>query len=120
MAIKAVFFDLDDTLIYEKSSADEALIATARFINNEYNIDPDIFVEKLKKNARKLWHSLPTYPYCLKIGISSWEELWAIFIGKHEMLKQLALYAKTYQFEAWNMTLKDFSITVMLFRAQMI
>ncbi len=110
MAIKVIFFDLDDTLIYEKSQADEAFLATIRPLEEEYNINSQKFIALLKENARDLWHSLPTYDYVRKIGISSWEALWANFIGKHEMLKQLSFYAGRYQFETWHNTLSEFNI----------
>lgn len=110
MAIKVIFFDLDDTLIYEKSQADEAFLATIKPLEEEYNIDSQKFIASLKKNARALWHSLPTYDYARKIGISAWEALWANFIGKHEMLKQLSFYARKYQFETWYNTLLEFNI----------
>jgi putative hydrolase of the HAD superfamily len=57
-----------------------------------------------------LWYQLPTIEYCLNVGISSWEALWAEFIGENINLKQLYNLADEYQFSAWNNALIRFNI----------
>ena len=79
MPLKVIFFDLDDTLIYEKSQADEAFMTTIKELGDAYNLNLQNFITSLKKNARELWHKLPAYDYARRIGISSWEALWASF-----------------------------------------
>jgi putative hydrolase of the HAD superfamily len=106
--IDTILFDLDDTLIVEWKSAEESFIDTIGLIDN--NIDPDEFVKIIREQARELWYKLPTIDYCLKVGISSYEALWADFSGENENIKQLNALVDKYRFEAWNNALSIFNI----------
>jgi len=110
MTPEVLLFDLDDTLIIEKASAEAAFIEVSKYTHKKYGVNPDLFQESIRKNARKLWYGLPAHPYCKKIGISSWEGLWANFTGDHEMLQLLASYKDYYQFTSWYNTLLEFNI----------
>jgi putative hydrolase of the HAD superfamily len=110
MTPEVVLFDLDDTLIIEKASAEAAFTEVSKYTQEKYNVNPDRFQESVRKNARKLWYELPAHPYCKKIGISSWEGLWANFTGEHKMLQLLASYKDYYQFASWYNTLLEFNI----------
>lgn len=110
MIPEVILFDLDDTLIVEKASAEATFIEVSKYALKRYGINPDKFHESVRKNARKLWYELPSHPYCKKIGISSWEGLWANFIGDHEMLELLASKKNFYQFTSWYNSLKEFDI----------
>ncbi len=110
MTPEVLLFDLDDTLMVEKSSAEASFTEVSKYVQQKYGINPEIFHESVKRNARKLWHELPTHPYCKKIGISSWEGLWADFSGDHEMLKLLSSYKNFYQITSWYNSLKEFKI----------
>ncbi len=115
MIPEVILFDLDDTLMVEKGSAEAAFIEVSKYVQKKYDIDPEKFHESVRKNARKLWYELPAHPYCKKIGISSWEGLWANFTGDHEMLQLLASYKKFYQFTSWYNSLKEFNINDKVF-----
>jgi putative hydrolase of the HAD superfamily len=110
MKPEVIFFDLDDTLMVEKASAERTFIEVSKYVENKYGINPDEFHSSIREIARDIWHKLPSYPYCKKIGISSWEGLWADFIGDHEMLKLLAEHKEYYQFTPWHITLQKFNI----------
>jgi FMN phosphatase YigB (HAD superfamily) len=105
-----ILFDLDDTLVIEYESAHQSIIATSEYVKNEYRVCPEQLCNKLKQKARELWHELPTYEYCLKIGISSWEGLWAKFLGDHEQIKQLNRLSGNYQIKSWHSALLSFGI----------
>jgi len=64
----------------------------------------------IRKQARDNWYKLPTIDYCLKIGISSWEALWADFIGECKELEELRNLSAKYRFETWHQTLIKFDI----------
>jgi len=110
MIPEVILFDLDDTLMVEKGSAAAAFIEVSKYARKKYDINPEKFQESVRRNARKLWYELPAHPYCKKIGISSWEGLWANFVGDHEMLQLLASYKSFYQFTSWYNSLKEFKI----------
>jgi putative hydrolase of the HAD superfamily len=103
-----ILFDLDDTLIIEWESAEESFIET--IVQLDQNIDKDGFLRTIRKQARDNWYKLPTIDYCLKIGISSWEGLWADFTGESEELKDLRNLSAKYRFETWHQTLINFNI----------
>jgi putative hydrolase of the HAD superfamily len=106
--IDTILFDLDDTLIVEYQSADDSFIETLNLIETQINMNE--FIKTIRRQARELWYKLPTIDYCLKVGISSWEALWADFTGENEYLKQLNHLAANYRFETWNKTLLKFNI----------
>ena len=110
MTPEVLLFDLDDTLMIEEASAEAAFNEVSKYAYEKYGVNPGKFHESIRKNARKLWHELPAHPFCQKIGISSWEGLWANFTGDHEMLQLLASYKDYYQFESWNNSLLEFNI----------
>jgi putative hydrolase of the HAD superfamily len=103
-----LLFDLDDTLIVEVQSADDSFIETIRQIDPA--VDADAFVKAIRMKAREIWYALPTIDYCLKIGISSWEGLWADFTGDHDRLAELQELSSWYRFETWKQTLLKFNI----------
>lgn len=103
-----VLFDLDDTLIVEWKSAEESFIETIGQI--DHKIDIDEFIKTIRGQAKELWYKLPTIDFCLKIGISSWEALWAEFDGNDNHYKILRDLSPNYRFETWNQTLIKFNI----------
>ncbi len=103
--IKALIFDLDDTLVVEEASAEEAFIETGELAREAYGLDPLDLHATLRKTCRELWYSFPSHPYCKRVGISSWEGLWAEFTGDDPDLKALRDWAPTYRFESWRIAL---------------
>ncbi len=77
MRDNVILFDLDDTLVVEFKSAQESFLGTAELVKDKYGINPAEFRVITREKAGKLWHQLPVYDYIRKIGVSSWEGLWA-------------------------------------------
>jgi putative hydrolase of the HAD superfamily len=105
-----IFFDLDDTLILEEPSAEVSIIAASKIAQEKHGIDPKKLHKSVRTHARELWRSMPTYKYCNSIGISSWEGLWAKFVGENESLRRLNNLAEYYQSASWYNALFDFNI----------
>ena len=97
--LTTILFDLDDTLIIEWDSARNTFIETVSDLDIS---NKNEFVSIIREEARLLWYKLPTIEYCLKVGISSWEALWADFTGKDENLIRLKEYSADYRLNAWN------------------
>ncbi len=104
--VNAILFDLDDTLIVELDSARASFIETIQSLDS--GIDKEEFVKVIREEARKLWYELPTIEYSLKIGISSWEALWADFDGEDENLRKLSQLASEYRISSWANALARF------------
>ncbi len=115
MATEAIIFDLDDTLVVEVASADAAFLAACTLAHEKHGIEPNELHRTVRKKASELWHGSPTHPYCRAIGISSWEGLWARFIGDGPDLEALRVWAPTYRHESWYRALAEYGVTDHMF-----
>ena len=109
--IKHIIFDLDDTLVVEGASAEAAFLATREHAHEQYGIDPKALHQAVRHHAGELWRASATITYCRSIGISSWEGLWARFLGNDPDLKRLRMWAPTYRRETWYRALADHGIS---------
>lgn len=99
--MKAILFDLDDTLILDEAVSHEAFLAAAT-LAEPYGFDPKALAESAGQAARRLWRSGPAYEYCARIGHSAWEGLWAEYDrGDHPMIAILRDWAPGYQIAVW-------------------
>jgi putative hydrolase of the HAD superfamily len=109
-AVNALIFDLDDTLVVEEASAVAAFVEAGALAETRYGLDPHELHATVRKACRELWYAFPSHPYCKKIGISSWEGMWAEFVGPAPELKPLREWAPTYRFESWRTALLQHGI----------
>lgn len=119
MAIKSILFDLDDTLVVEGAAADAAFLATCERAHEKHGIDPEALHQAVRYHARQLWRASTTITYCRAIGISSWEGLWARFLGSDPNLKRLRTWASTYRREAWFRALADHGVSDLSFAEEL-
>jgi len=110
MMMKALIFDLDDTLVVEAASAESAFLETCRLAESRYRVDPQKLHATVRETCRRLWHQAPVHSYCLEIGISSWEGLWARFEGDNDNLKVLRYWSPIYRFNSWHEALLQHGI----------
>jgi putative hydrolase of the HAD superfamily len=108
--ITALIFDLDDTLVVEECSAEAAFIESGLLAQERYGLDPRELHATLRKTCREIWYAFPSHPYCKRVGISSWEGMWAEFIGPGPDLKSLHDWAPEYRRESWYEALKRHKI----------
>jgi len=113
--IKAIIFDLDDTLLWDQKSVKEAFVATCLVASQKYDIDPSILEEAVREEAIKLYSSYDTYEFTQLIGISPLEGLWGNFVDDEENFKKLREIVPTYRYEAWTRGLKRLDINDPLF-----
>jgi putative hydrolase of the HAD superfamily len=99
--VSTLIFDLDDTLVVEEASAEAAFVETGELARARYGLDPLELHTTLRQACRELWYAFPAYPYCKRVGISSWEGLWAEFTGDDPDLGTLRDWAPTYRQESW-------------------
>ncbi len=72
-----------------------------------HDVDPDRLAVAARTRARELWRAAPTYPYCRRVGISSWEGLWCRYEGDGPETGRLREWPPTYRREAWRLALAD-------------
>jgi putative hydrolase of the HAD superfamily len=104
---RALVFDLDETLVVEEPAAVAAFEATARFAGERCGADVPTLAVGARGRARELWRAAPTYPYCRRIGMSSWDGLWCRFLGAEPDARALREFAPGYRTEAWRLALLD-------------
>jgi len=109
--IKAVFFDMDDTLLWDEKSVNEAFMATCEVAMEKYNVDAKQLEEAVRHEAKELYSSYETFSYVSQIGINPFEALWSNFSEPiNENLKKLNELAPQYRKEAWRKGLKRIGI----------
>ncbi|MFC3883602.1 HAD family hydrolase [Bacillus songklensis] len=108
--IKAIFFDLDDTLLWDQKSVKEAFAATCRIAGQKYDIDPEVLEEAVRREARELYSSYETYAFTQMIGINPFEGLWGNFLDDDDNFRKMKEIVPVYRKEAWTRGLKALGI----------
>ncbi|MBP3038972.1 HAD family hydrolase [Bacillaceae bacterium Marseille-Q3522] len=117
--IKAIFFDLDDTLLWDKKSVKQAFAATCTLAAEKFKISADQLEEAVRKEARALYATYETYPFTQMIGINPFEAMWATFDSDGEDFKKLKELAPEYQKEVWRRGLHALGIDDRNFAAEL-
>ncbi len=107
MTRRALLVDLDDTLVLEEPAAVAAFAATAAVAAERHPVDAARLAVDARMRARELWRAGPVWPFCKRIGISSWEGLWCRYEGDGEELRALRAWAPGFRREAWRCALAD-------------
>lgn len=110
MAIEAIIFDMDDTLVVEVASAEAAFVEAYKRLPVKSGVGREDFISTVRKKARELWYEFSAHDYCAAIGISSWEGLWSRFGGDNPKMKTLRKWAPFYQRQSWANALSEFDI----------
>lgn len=110
MKIKTVIFDLDDTLIPSVRDVGRALEATLAPVAEQFDKAPEELVETMRRTAGGLWRTSPLHEYCERVGIASYEGLWATPETNTDKARQLAEWLPEFRREAWRSALKQFDI----------
>jgi putative hydrolase of the HAD superfamily len=102
MTIKAVLFDLDDTLLWDERSIKEAFEATCKVGAEAAGLDAEALEASVRREARALYESYETFAFTQMIGINPFEALWGHFTqGDHPMFRKLQQIAPEYRRNAW-------------------
>lgn len=101
MALRALFFDLDDTLAVDEAVSHETFAHVAAVASSRFGVDPALFARDSMAIARELWSEGECRPYCRSIGISAFECLWGGFKGESADLTALRNWAQSYRREVF-------------------
>ena len=111
MAIKAVIFDLDDTLIVDEAVTKEAMRATAALASKHHGTDQTLFLSDASRLGKSLWDSSPSHGYCLEIGIIDHECLWGEFPGGKPEVAALREWSLNYRGALFDAVLRSQGIS---------
>nr|WP_295972065.1 HAD family hydrolase [uncultured Bacillus sp.] len=117
--IKAIFFDLDDTLLWDQKSVKEAFVATCQAAAERYHLDPDQLEEAVREEARALYSSYETYPFTQMIGINPFEGLWGNFLDEEDNFRKMKDIVPGYRKDSWNRGLQKLGIDDGKFAAEL-
>ena len=101
MTLRALLFDLDDTLAVDELVSQETFAHTAAVASERFGVDPATFARDAMTNARNLWAEGECNSYCRSIGISAFECLWGGFAGETQELSALRRWAHDYRREVF-------------------
>lgn len=105
MAIRALLFDLDDTLVVDEAVSHETFAHVAAEASSRFGADPGRFAADAMGLARELWNEGSSRPFCRSIGISAFECLWGGFTGESPELTALREWATAYRVEVFSRAL---------------
>ncbi len=109
--LRAVLFDLDDTLMPDESAADAALVAAGKLAAEWHRILPSELKDTVRRIARRIWRAHPVVAaYRGSYDISSWEALTARFEDSDDEMRQLRAWAPAYRQEVWTSALAEFGV----------
>ncbi|KAA0964920.1 HAD family hydrolase [Sporosarcina sp. ANT_H38] len=108
--IKAIIFDLDDTLLWDKKSVEMAFRKTCEYAAQVHELDVAELEEKVRVEARKLYESYDTYEYTQMIGINPFEGLWGTFEDEGASFIKMKEIVPSYRKEAWTKGLQRIGI----------
>ncbi|MEH7354192.1 HAD family hydrolase [Neobacillus drentensis] len=109
--VKAIFFDLDDTLLWDQKSVKEAFSATCKAAEDRYGMDANQLEEAVRDTARNLYASYEFYPFTQMIGINPFEGLWGNFLDEnHDHFIKMKETVPSYRKDAWTNGLKKMGV----------
>ncbi|RNF40243.1 HAD family hydrolase [Planococcus salinus] len=108
--VKAIFFDLDDTLLWDKKSVFTAFQKTCDYAALKSGADCSTLETAVRKEAQKLYASYDTFEFTKMIGINPFEGLWGTFDDKGEGFQNMKKIVPEYRRQAWTMGLRQIGI----------
>lgn len=109
--IRAILFDLDETLILDEAVSEHAFREAAFVAAQRYSFDLERLTRTAKASARRLWMEGPHYSYALRIGHSAFEGLWAGYSQMQPEIQGLREWISGYRLTVWREALADQNIS---------
>ncbi|TFE02030.1 HAD family hydrolase [Jeotgalibacillus salarius] len=107
----AIFFDLDDTLLWDKKSIETALEKTVKDAEDLYGANPDELLAEVKKAAPQLYQKYSFYDFTKMIGINPFEGLWGSFGDPiHHQFREMGAEIEQFQNSVWETALRSCGI----------
>jgi len=99
--VKAVLFDLDNTLLLEDEVTERAYRTAATFARKQRDLDARALAEAAQDEADRLWGASPVFARADAIGISPGEAMWGDFAGAGPGLEELDEFSLRFRQEVW-------------------
>jgi len=105
--IRALLFDLDDTLLPDRGNFEACLRQACTQVPGA---DAAALAETVRVRARELWRAAPDWDFGNRLGISSWEALASDFPGDQPAMPRLRAWAPHFRREAWQAALDEHGV----------
>lgn len=109
--VKALFFDLDDTLLWDKKSVETAFRKTCELAGELSSQDCSGLEEAVRQEAASLYAGYTTFPFTKMIGINPFEGLWGTFDDEGADFQEMKKIVPEYRRESWTRGLKRIGIS---------
>ncbi len=109
---RVIFFDLDDTLIYEDASDDAAILEVVRRLAPSLAASDATLIAAVRTTARTLWEQSGEIAYCRTIQTSAIEGLYGDYAGADPHLAALRqfIHATGYRQRVWTAALQTLGV----------
>jgi putative hydrolase of the HAD superfamily len=107
VSLKAILFDLDDTLMVDEAVSRQTMAEVAGLAAEKYGVSPIPYAIDASSHAKRLYATGPAHDYCRAIGISAFECLWGKFEGDGEDLTRLREWCPKFRSQVFNAALHD-------------
>ena len=108
--VRAVLFDLDNTLLLEDESTERALRETCAAIAGRTGADVEILAAAAHEAAQELFRESATFAYAEAMGIWWGEALWGEFLGDSAGLRALQKFVPDFRRRVWSRVLASLRI----------
>ncbi|GGI44413.1 putative uncharacterized hydrolase YsaA [Paenibacillus marchantiophytorum] len=100
--IKAIIFDLDNTLLWDEQSIQEAFQATCLLANERVGVDALTLENAVHEISEQLFAQMTCYEFAKMIEVTHLEALWGRFdASQHPTFRELEELAPLYQRNVW-------------------
>jgi putative hydrolase of the HAD superfamily len=109
-SVRAVLFDLDNTLLLEDASTERALRETAAAITGVVGADTEVLVAAAREAAEEHFRTSSVFAYAEVMGIWWGEALWGEFLGDSPGLRVLRAFVPDFRRRVWSRALASAGI----------
>lgn len=108
--IKTIFFDLDDTLLWDRKSVETSLHLTCLYAEAECGVDASQLELAIRSEAVAAYAETDVHEFTKSIGINPFEGLWGEFDDEGEQFQTMKTLMPVYRRTAWTNALKKSGI----------
>jgi putative hydrolase of the HAD superfamily len=109
--LRAILFDLDNTLLLEDEATDRALQQTCDLAGRRVGVDSGMIRTAAREAAEILFHSSDVFGYADAMGIWWGEALWGDFAGDQKGLVALRAFVPGFRREVWSRALSAAAVS---------
>jgi len=108
--MRAVLFDLDNTLILEDEATFAAVRHACAVARSRARVDAAALYDATLQAAEAAWRASPTFEYADEMGIWWGEGLWGEFVGDAAGLRALRAFAPQFRRATWRDALASLGV----------